>query len=656
MTDTALLCDILFPQKISPLTYLVPDEFARRIAPGFLVKAPLRKKEKKGVVLRCHRGSPEKRLESVTGLVGEKPYFTEPLLKLLEWGKEYYFSPYGLMLKSMLPNEILRPPRSSFSPEISRAGETVELPEGVFKELWSATGQADLKPFLFVAPSEKEESGLVMTLLKRGLRLLILSPVQSDAERLWSLAAKELGDGAGLFHSGLKRSERSFVIGKVLDGSIHVLVGTRSALFLPFSPEAILVTREHSTHYKQDETPRYNGRDMAVMRGLFEKVPVILSSQAPSAESWYNMKAGRYRGYIMRQSEDRGREFQVFARKKDESPQYTPFLSRRLLREVGRMAERNPGEFRALFIMHRLGMGILTCKDCGEVEVCPGCEIPLVLHKGEGLRCHHCGFRKTPPEACPSCGGFSMIPLGSGVEKVREDIEKVIGASRGFSAITDDHGRKRQMRSLDSLSYSGPSSQEEMKIPIRRDALIVGTLSPRAMKGLKLDLIVFLNPDMILNLPDFRAPERLCQDIFELRNHLLPHGKVILQTSLSWHHLYRCLKRADYLSFLRKELQERKEQGLPPFRKMIALYVYSRKETDLSLRLEEILKPLVSDEAVQMDGPFRVPPRLKGYSEACQILLLAERRYILRKEALKIIECIEGEGFLLRVDVDPVFL
>ncbi|RMG02788.1 MAG: primosomal protein N' [Nitrospirae bacterium] len=638
MKSNNLFCNLLFPQKISYLTYRIPAGLERLIKPGMLVRAPLRGHEKVGLVTEVFsRTSIEKEIQEIKDTYLEERYFSIPQLELLNWITHHYMCVPGLALKHMLPREVIKPSKApkpylhtgeAYSP--TTPGRSV-----LAKIIKTLTETSQPSPFLVVPGSKNLMWGLLLRLFTEGIRLQVITPTILDAEAIFQIFENKDGGNTLIYHSGMKKTERTYVVQNLKSDHIRALIGTRSTVFLPFKPGIIVVMDEHSHHLKEEETPNYHAREAAIMRGKIEKLPVLLLSETPSLETWLNVKKGVYRGFKMRR-ELTTNPFQIIDVSKGKERGVIPFVSKRVTNMIFQASKENSDEFRALIIMHRLGLGMLRCRDCELLFCCDDCGTPLVLHRGGELRCHYCRTSLKAAQHCPECGGYSLEITGGGIELI-EDALKNIPLNKHIEQKDDNQ-----------LPETGHVSNL---------SIYLSTLSKHSRGKRSYNIIAYLNPDMILNLPDFRSAERLAQEVFELRNHIVTDGKILLQTSIPWNETYQSLKRADYFYFLKKELEKRKALNLPPYSRAIAMYVYIRGGLKQEEKLHSLLPEKGStDTELRIDGPFRLPSKLKGFKNCYQLIFLGGEFEMLQQKVKDYEERLTEMGFTLRIDVDPVLL
>ncbi|NOZ25406.1 MAG: primosomal protein N' [Nitrospirae bacterium] len=640
------VCDIVFPQNLPPLTYSVPPELLQSVKPGVMALAPLRGKVKKGLVLRHYTpgsGTFKGRLNEIVDIV--MPVYSPEMTGLIDWSADYYMANHGTVLKGTPFRDLLKAPkRPRQRPPSADDGACAPLSGEApgSGEILAAAQKGGYRAFLYHAPDEEHETGFVTRLLQGMQSALVLAPEVNDAELLYSLLRRlPGGDRVCIFHGEMKGTERYDSIEGICSGRYGIVVGTRPAVFAPlFSPSVIVVTKEHDLSYKQEESPRYHGRDVAVMRGFIEKVPVVLSSVSPSVESCYNAFNNKY---VLLRQEGSGPRPSVTLIQLRKAKTVAPFLSSRLLKSLRSAIDGSDKPVAAMAVIQRRGYSMLKCDDCEELETCPGCQTPLVVHRGEGLVCHLCGWKRDTPVSCSRCGGFNLSPFGSGTERIEEELRKHLGIDTlRFDSDIPDASRGKGGRQEEEGPSPGSTARR----------IVVGTLKARRITRKSLDVIAFLNPDLMLNLPEVRAPERLVQEIYSLRGLLSEKGRLLLQTEIPWHPVYRYLRKWDYMGFVKSELRVRKENAMPPYTRLLTLFIYSRDGSVTA----EMLGTMLRDALGDMDtmGPAGTIPRIKGYPCCFQLTLRDRNRQALKECARSVMKVVVDAGMTLRIDVDPV--
>ena len=377
------------------------------------------------------------------------------------------------------------------------------------------------------------------------------------------------GENVALLHSQLTPDERAEQWHRIRRGEARIVVGTRSAVFAPIENLGlIIVDEEHDSSYKQEETPRYHGRDVAVMRAKLLDIPVVLGSATPSLESWSNAEKGRYTLIEMRQRVanrplpavelvDMRVEFQQTGQEQ--------IFSRRLLEETEATLDRNE---QAIILLNRRGYSfVVMCRSCGDKIQCENCAISMTFHKhlnedisiaqpGERLQCHYCGFRRNVPKTCPTCQSEHLYYLGAGSQQGEERLQELFPNARIGRMDRDTVRGRMDMERLLARLHAGEIN------------LLVGT--QMIAKGHDIHgvtLVGVVGADFALGLPDFRAAERTFQLLTQVSGRAgrgnLP-GKVLVQTYHPDHYAIQFAATHDYPGFVAKELQYRRWMHYPP--------------------------------------------------------------------------------------------
>jgi primosomal protein N' (replication factor Y) len=412
------------------------------------------------------------------------------------------------------------------------------------------------------------------------------------------------GDEVAILHSGLTDAERAEQWHRIHRGEAKIVVGTRSAVFAPVANlKLIIVDEEHDHSYKQEETPRYHGRDVAVMRGKLTNAAVVLGSATPSLESYHNAKNGKYHLIELKQRvADRplpdveivDLRFEFQRTGKDQ------IFSRQLVEEV---QQRVANGEQAIILMNRRGYSaVVVCRACGEAIQCRNCAITLTHHKGSPrLECHYCGYRERVPKACPKCQSEHIYFLGAGSEQVEERLHEAFPTARIGRLDRDTvRGRHDFERVLNQLNAG------EIDILVGTQMVAKG----HDIHGVT--LVGVVGADFALGFPDFRAAERTFQLLTQVagragRGHI--SGKVILQTFFPDHYAIQFAQKHDFHGFAAKELQFRKWMHYPPFASVANVLVRSDK-LDQALRYAGEIGNWFKNtrlEGVRVMGPAAAP-------------------------------------------------
>ncbi len=397
---------------------------------------------------------------------------------------------------------------------------------------------------------------LAESVMQSGRQVLMLVPEIALTPQLEErVAARFPAAHVVSLHSGLGEGARSRGFVQALEGIADIVLGTRLAVFAPLPRLGlILIDEEHDASYKQQEGVRYSARDVAVWRAHQRGVPVVLGSATPSLETWLHARNGRYRSQRLSARALAGalptvRCIDTRRQRLLEgiSPQLQAAVAARLAR----------GEQSLVFLNRRGYAPVLSCPSCGWVSHCPHCSANLVVHLADQrLRCHHCGCDGALPRACPSCGNQDIQPFGRGTQRVEQHLATLFPEARVLRVDRDVARTREQWSTL-------------LETIRRREAdILVGTqMMAKGHDFPDITLVGVLGADASLHAADFRAPERLFQQLMQVggragRGHL--PGEVLIQTEFPDHPLYRCLVRHDFDAFATREIDERRAAGFPP--------------------------------------------------------------------------------------------
>ncbi|THF60743.1 primosomal protein N', partial [Pseudothauera nasutitermitis] len=392
--------------------------------------------------------------------------------------------------------------------------------------------------------------------LRAGRQVLMLVPEIALTPQLEArVAARFPAAEVVSLHSGLAEGARSRGFVRALEGHADLVLGTRLAVFAALPRLGlILVDEEHDASYKQQEGVRYSARDLAVWRARQRGVPVVLGSATPSLESWQHARGGRYR-HLRLERRALASELPTVRCVDTRRLKLDEGLSPALCKAIEARLER--GEQSLVFLNRRGYAPVLSCPACGWVSTCPHCTANLVVHLADRrLRCHHCGCDGPIPHACPSCGNQDIQPFGRGTQRIEARLGERFPQARILRVDRDSARTRAQWENLLAAIAGG-----EADILVGTQMMAKGHDFPR------LTLVGVVGADASLHAADFRAPERLFQQLMQVggragRAHLA--GEVLIQTEYPAHPLYQCLARHDFDAFAALELEERRQAGFPP--------------------------------------------------------------------------------------------
>ncbi len=522
--------------------------------------------------------------------------------------------------------------------------EEIELTEeqaGVIEQVASAFGGFSRFLLHGVTGSGKTEvyKRLAKLVLDRGGCALILVPEISLTPHYVKRFLSLFGNTLAVLHSGLSDAERARQWMGIREGRFRLVVGTRSAVFAPFRCSLIVVDEEHDPSYKQQESPRYNARDVAVMRAKMEGCPVVLGSATPSVESYHNALRSKYVLLRLTKRVAGGSTPRVhLVDMREERGVLSDFLLERLSDVLAR------GEAAMLLLNRRGYSKVVLCGSCARSLKCPNCDVVLTPHRrGEELffLCHWCGHEERGFSRCPACGGELKL-LGYGVQRVEKELERLFpGARVGRMDRDTASGRFSRWRIIERMERG------EIDILVGTQMIAKGHHFPRVT------LSAVLLADLGMNIPDFRAAERtyqlLCQMAGRSGRGERP-GEVVIQSYNLDHYAVRLGALCDYESFVEAELEARREMGFPPFVHLVRLiFVGANRERVKDAALE--VASLLRDGDAEVLGPSPCPIGRLVNRYRWHLLLRHKSRKVLLGEAASVPHSI-GSVRVLR-DVDP---
>ena len=465
-----------------------------------------------------------------------------------------------LIKKNILLEKKLEHYRLSYNEKIEAKKELTNDQKLVVDEVLANTGYF---PYLLFGVTGSGKTEVYMELiedtLNKGKTSIVLVPEISLTPQMVLRFQKRFGDNIAAIHSALSDGEKYDEWRRIVKGEAKIVIGARSAIFAPLNNIGmIIIDEEHSDSYKQDDSnPRYNAKDIALLRGKYHNCPVIMGSATPSLEVFARAKKGvfkllelpnRINGKSLPHINIIDMNEMISKTKGHFSPVLLEAISKRLLKNE-----------QIILLLNRRGYSsFVTCKNCGYTFKCPNCDITLTYHKSSRtLRCHYCGYGTKVYDTCPECHEKSINDLGVGTEKVEEELNKLFPESRILRMDFDTASRKgmheKMIKAFKNHEYD----------------ILLGTQI--VSKGLDFDnvtLVGVINADTSLNIPDFRSSETtfsLLAQVAGRAGRSDKEGEVIIQTFNPEHYAIQYTKKHDYLGFYNREMSIRRELKYPPY-------------------------------------------------------------------------------------------
>ena len=449
--------------------------------------------------------------------------------------------------------------------------------ESVKDKIVSSFGKSETFLLYGVTGSGKTEvyMSVIEEALKEGKEAIMLVPEISLTPQIVGKFISRFGEIISVLHSKLSDNERFDEYRKITEGKSKIVIGTRSAIFVPFNNlGVIIIDEEHTSSYKQESHPRYNAKNIALWRSNYHKCPVVMGSATPSLESF--ARAGNKIYTLLTLTKRAGTStlpsVQIVDMK--EEVKKNNFILSSILKD--KIREKLNNKEQIILLLNRRGYSnIITCRDCGYVEKCPKCDISYTYHKtSNNIKCHYCSTSKIAPSKCSNCGSTNIKDYGMGTEKLEEELHKLYDARIVRMDIDTTSKKGEHERIIDSFGKG------EYDILIGTQMIAKGLDFPRVT------LVGVVSADSSLSSPDFRASENtfelLCQ-VSGRAGRSSSKGEVIIQTYNPDHYSIVLSKTHDYLSFYKKEMQMRKLLKYSPYYYMILLQI-STKDYDLGFK------------------------------------------------------------------------
>ena len=653
-------------------TYRVPAGERDRAALGARVRVSLGRRSVKGTIVALPAAAPEPGvpIKDLTEVLSGAPSLDAGLLELTRFVADYYLCSWGEAIEAAMPPDPpplrrARPPRED-DREAGAAGPPVAGPSptpaqaAVLEQLLPAVAARSFAPFLLWGATGSGKTEVYLRAAEIALRdgrgVLYLVPEIGLTPLLVSRLEARFPGQVAVLHSALAPRRRRAIWEEVRAGRRRFVVGARSAVFAPLADVGLIVVdEEHDPSYKQDDAPRYNGRDVAVVRARLASATVVLGSATPSLESFQHARSGRYGLLALGgRVEDRPLPMVRLVDMRDafrEAGEAAP-LSRPLVEALSACLER--GE-QALILRNRRGWAAaIHCPACGGRVTCRRCTIAMTWHKKERrLRCHGCGREERRPELCPACGSSELREWGEGTERIEDEIRRAVPQARVARMDRDTvRGRGAHEKILRSFDAG------EIDVLVGTQMIAKGHDFPRVT------VVGILAADHALGLPDFRAGERAFQLLTQVAGRAgrgERPGLVVAQAFDPTHPVLVQAAAQDYEAFYEREIRYRRALRYPPLSALVQILVVHPSEGQAWRIANDVAAALRAEEIagrLTIAGPGPAPiERLRG-SYRMQILVRSAGRRRLVATVASALAPFEATSArrAIHVDVDPVHL
>ncbi len=595
--------EIVVPSILnSTLTYIWPFNVLPQV--GQLVEVPLKNSTTTGIIWSLDQKVIDFKHQLKTVSSSYPLILPVNFICFLKKFADYTLTPLGVLTKHVLPKQIMCKETYSFKAYHFMVAELTSEQCFAKNALLDQIDTFNVSLLDGVTGSGKTEIYLEVAaeVYKSKKQVLILLPEISLTAQFCQRLTERFGDKPLVWHSQITPKQRNFIWHRVLSGEPCIILGARSALFLPFSRLGLLIIdEEHDASYKQEEVIIYNARDMAILRAKEENIQAILVSATPSLETIHNVAQKKYK------------HIQVTNRFYKASLPEVKILSMRALKKEERTSQWiHPSLFQeiqnrllkkeqSLLFLNRRGYAPLTiCSNCGFKIICTACDVALVQHKNQPrLHCHYCDYTQPIPEACPQCLQPDLTPCGPGVERLSEELVRLLPETKVLSVTSD--------------LVNTPKRTQEMVDKIQNNEIDVVVATQMLSKGYhfsNITLVGVIDADMGLNGPDLRCAERTYQQLHQVagrcgREH--KPGVVYLQTYEPEHLVIKAVAHWDRESFIDFELDDREHHYMPPFGRLTSLLISGVNNLETTKFCRQLLKAAPIHGQVTVMGPVPAP-------------------------------------------------
>jgi len=599
-------------------TYSVPAELLSELALGQYLRVPWGKREKGAFLFAFRDSLPEglssEEVKDIRSIVDSRPVLDDLHRELANWLRVFYYGTWPLAVRCLLPGPVIQGLRRRTKSRVEvDTGEGPGHPVGpsftpeqqaVWERLSPALGKEGTFLLHGVTGSGKTELYLRSTaeVLSQQKTALVLVPEVALTPQTQSRYRERFGSDVSILHSGLTGAQRREQWWRIRDGAARVVVGTRSAIFAPLKNcGLIVIDEEHDSSYKQSSDIRYHARQVAAWLSQKAGATVLLGSATPSLESFILAQSGRYHLLEMK-NRVAGRALPSIELIKGDGIPHQVLTAMEECRAAG---------CQSVVLLNRRGFSnYLQCRDCGWVPECRSCSISLTYHKRDrSMRCHYCGYQQGAPAACPDCGGRHLEYPGRGTERVEQELAERLPELRVFRLDRDT------VKGKSSVFVEAFKSFREGTT----DCLLGTQMVAKGLDFPKVTLVVVLQADTGLHLPDFRAAERtfaLLTQVAGRGGRGEEPGRVMLVCREPDHSMFTDLQSYRWKDFMLEESEQRKQFSYPPYSRMLRLLLTDEKEERLESSCEKLahcLQQVAPALGVEVMGPAPCPiERLQG--------------------------------------------
>jgi primosomal protein N' (replication factor Y) (superfamily II helicase) len=643
---------LLAEQNIPVLTYQHTDI----ILVGTIVKVPFRNKHVFGVIQSSD--IPNFNLNKIKTIVEITPYqLTETHLELISTAAKYYLSNASNFLKMALPikniiNELPLDKKNDTS--INNNVSLSSAQQVAFEQIENNLKSTGYQTILLDGITGSGKTEIYFSLIENIIssnnktQILILVPEILLTVQLVVNFKKRFGFNPAIWHSGISASKKEKLWYQIFMGQVQVIIGTRSALFLPYhSLSLIIIEEEHDSSYKQEDNIIYNARDMGIMKAFIEKIPAILVSATPSIETYHNVKENKYKIVKIEERYNNATLPNVIVTTlKNNLYKNCRWLSKTLVSKIKQELD-NKNQI-ILFINRRGYANLLMCKSCGYRSVCKYCSSWLVEHRSKKkLECHHCNYTENIFSTCPECNlEDAMISCGTGVERISEEIIKVFPFSNTEIITRDTMNTKKKIDNIISKIHN-----LEINIIIGTQIIAKGHHFP------KVSLVGIIDADSGLSGGDLKAAERTFQLLEQVSGRAgreTNKGQTIIQTYNEDNQTIKAIASHDRNNFYESEISIRKMTNMPPFSKLAIIVLSGKNLEKLDSISKHLAKKINLFSYIEVLGPAQANPFKIHNKFRIKILLRCPKNISIQNIISNSLQEVTiPSSISIKIDIDP---
>lgn len=639
------------PKKITTLSYKIPSEMENIVKEGSVVKVPLRNSTVSGLVLNTFSNPPEYSTKDIRENIYENPVLSAWQIKLARWISEYYFCSLQKALQLFLPPKfypVKDIKKQEPSAELHEKLVLTEKQQEAFNKIINSEKEFSLLHGITGSGKTEIYLHLVEKYLKEGKQCAMIVPEISLTPQMVQYFERIFGKNVAILHSRLTEKQKSLEWLKISFNETPIVIGPRSSIFAPFTNLGLVILdEEHEFSYKQEQSPRYNTLDIIKKMSEMIDIKVVLGTATPSVSTYF--EAINNKMELVEVDERIGTsklpEVKIIDLRDEFQKKNYSVLSELLQEKLTETLKT--GKQAILFMNKRGAASAVVCRECGYMEKCLSCDLPMTYHRSlpdsdkpnPSLICHHCGSIKKVPMQCPTCKSVSIKFIGAGTQKVEDEVKKLFPQAR--VARVD----------RDSISKKGSFEEIYEKLKKREIDILIGTqMIGKGLHFPDVNLVGVILADIGLHFPDFRSSERTFQLLTQVAGRAgraETPGEVIIQTYMPENKAIQFAKNHDYKNFYQYEITERKNFNYPPYSKLVKLTFADASPKKALTEAEKINKLL--NEKNKTDVKISLYPALiyKLNNKYRWNLLLHGKN---PAELLKNINLPD----ICRVDVDPI--